>query len=198
MRILNKLLLVTLLIGFSSSIRAQNYSDKVSIEYLNFEKFGNSSIRFLFYFKIKNNTAETLYLSRKNIIITVTKKEKLLMNEPNTSSGLVFHTASKKNKPKVDAENENDEKTKSLRHNFAKKLYYKNFTKYKLVSDKEFVVSVIESDCIVILPKSTVNYSRVFINNLFTRDCKVKAKYDDNKIFTYYMSGADNKVNIKR
>lgn len=198
MRILNKLLLVTLLIGFSYSIRAQNYSDKVSIEYLNFEKFGNSSKEFLFYFKIKNNTAETLYLSRKNIIITVTKKEKLLMTQPITSSGLVFHTASKKNKSKVDAENENDEKTKSLRQNYAKKLYYKNFSKHKLVSDKEFVVSVIESDCIVILPKSTVNYGRIFTNSLFTRDCKVKAKYDDNKIFTYYMSGADNKVNVKR
>ena len=198
MRILNKLLLVTLLIGFSYSIRAQNYSDKVSIEYLNFEKFGNSSKEFLFYFKIKNNTAETLYLSRKNIIITVTKKEKLLMTQPITSSGLVFHTASKKNKSKVDAEKENDEKTKSLRQNYAKKLYYKNFSKHKLVSDKEFVVSVIESDCIVILPKSTVNYGRIFTNSLFTRDCKVKAKYDDKKIFTYYMSGADKKVNIKR
>lgn len=198
MKILNKLLLATLLIGVSFSIRGQNYSDKVSIEYLNFEKFGNSSKEFLFYFKIKNNTADTLYLSRKNIIITVTKKEKLLMDQPNTSSGLVFHTASKKNKSRIAAENENDEKTESLRHNFAKKLYYKNFTKYKLVSDKEFVVSVIESDCIVILPKSTVNYGRIFINNLFNSDCKVKAKYDDNKIFTYYMSGADNKVNIKR
>ena len=198
MKTLNKLLLATLLIGFSYSIRGQNYSDKVSIEYLNFEKFGNSSKEFLFYFKIKNNTAETLYLSRKNIIITVTKKEKLLMNEPITISGLVFHTASKKNKSKVDAENENDEKTESLRHSFAKKLCKKNFTKYKLVSDKEFVVSVIESDCIVILPKSTVNYSRIFINNLFSSDCKVKAKYVDNKIFTYYMTGADNKVDIKR
>lgn len=198
MKILNKLLVVTLLIGLSFSIRGQKYSNQVSIEYLNFEKFGNSSKQFLFYFKIKNNTAETLYLSRKNIIINVTKNEKLLINEPNTSSGLVFHTASKKNKSKIDAENENDEKTKSLRQNFAKKLYYKNFTKYKLVSDKEFVVRVIESDCIVILPKSTINYSQLFINNLFSSDCKVRAKYDDNNIFTYYISGADNKVNIKR
>ena len=55
MKIIYKLLLATLLIGFSYSIRGQNYSNKVSIEYLNFEKFGNSSKQFLFYFKIKNN-----------------------------------------------------------------------------------------------------------------------------------------------
>lgn len=197
MKIIHQLLIVTFFLGLSFSIRGQNYSNQVNIKYLDLEKFANSSKQFILYFKIKNNTNDTLYLSRKNIIIKVTNKGKSLENERNTSIGQVIFRASKKNKSKIDAENLQDEKTALLRHNFAEKLYYKNFAKDKVKRNKEFVVRVIENDCIVILPNATVNYSQIFINSLFNRNCKINARYLNNKIFTYYMAGDENKINIK-
>jgi len=131
MKIIHQLLIVAFFLIASFSIRAQNYSNKVNIKYLDFEKFANSSKQFILYFEVKNTTNETLYLSRKNIIIKVTNGNKSLKNEQNTSIGQVVFRATEKNKSMIDAEYINDKKTALLRHNFAEKLYNKNFKKSK-------------------------------------------------------------------
>ncbi|CAA9202863.1 hypothetical protein FLA105534_04287 [Flavobacterium bizetiae] len=184
--------------GFSFSVASQSYSRKVDFEYLDFEKFANSSKQVILYFKIKNNSSDTLYLSKKNIILTVTKEGKSLKDEKNTSAGQVVFAADKKNKQKVYDENLHDQQTELLRHNFGEKLYNKNFANEKTKKNQDFIIGVIENDCIVVLPHKSVNYSRIFINNQFNKTCKISVKYDDNPIFTYYMSGNEKKVNIKR
>jgi hypothetical protein len=183
---------------FSFSVAGQSYSRKVVFEYLDFEKFANSSKQMILYFKIKNNSSDTLYLSKKNIILSVIKDGKLLKEEKNTSTGQVVFAADKKNKQKVYDENLHDQQTELLRHNYGKKLYNKNFTNEKTKKNQDFVTGVIENDCIVLLPRKNMNYSRIFINSQFNKTCKISASYDDSLIFTYYMSGNHKRVNVKR
>jgi hypothetical protein len=72
MKIKNNLFRIFVLFAsFSFLFNCQNNLDNISFKYLDFDKFGNSSNLNLLFLEIKNNSSDTLYLSRRNIIIKV-------------------------------------------------------------------------------------------------------------------------------
>ncbi|WP_173965137.1 hypothetical protein, partial [Flavobacterium collinsii] len=150
----------------------------------------------LLFFEIKNNSLDTIYLSKKNIVIHVLKNYVKLNDEEDRSSALILHKSTEKNKDKIDRENDQEKETALLRHNFAEKMFYKNFAKSKSKQNKDFIIRIIEADCIVLLPNKTINYGRIFNNVAFDNSCEVDISYDYNKIFTFFMTANDKVVNI--
>jgi hypothetical protein len=196
MKGLNKFLIIILLFfNLSFTVNCQNSLKKIQIEYLDFEKIGGSSKLKLIYFKIKNNTKDTLYLSNKNIKFNVLKNGKQLKDEEYNSRGQIVFKPLPKNKAKIDKEEEHHKKTAKLKHNFAKKTFYKNFGNNKYKTYRESIIRNIENACIVILPNESINCSKLFNNVLFDKTCNVDIKYANNKIFTYFVDG-EKVVNI--
>ena len=187
--------LFVLFVSLSLLLSCQRDLEIVSFKYLDFEKFGNSSRLNLLFIEIKNNSSDTIYLSRKNIVIHVLKRNIKLNDEEIKSSALMFHKSTKKNKDQIDKENAQEKETALLRRNFAEKMFYKNFAKNKSKQKKDFIIRIIEADCIVLLPDKTINYGRIFNNVAFDNGCEVDISYDYNKIFTFFMS-ANRVVNI--
>lgn len=194
MKIKKKLFVLLAFVSFSFNY--QKGLDNISFKYLDFEKTGNSSSLNFLFLEIQNNSSDTIYLSRKNIIINVLKNKTELHDEINKSIGQLFYKPTKKNKAKITRENIQEKQTARLRHNFAKKIFYKNFSKDKSKQNKDFIIQTIENDCIVILPKQTINYGTMFNNNAFDNNCKVNIKYNNSKRFTFFMDANDKVVNI--
>jgi len=183
--------LIFLQINFSAV--SQKYNNNVKFQYLYGQKSGNVSKETLLYFSIRNDSNDTLYLSKNNILVTVNKNGKALKELDNKATGQFIFESDKKSKAFITAQNLQEKETKLLRNSFANKLYNKNFSYEKLKRDKEFVIDLIETKCIVILPYKTINYARIFVNSEFDKRCKVNAKYLSNNIFTYYMDVRDKK-----
>lgn len=188
--------LFVLFVSLCFLFNCQRDLEIISFKYLDFEKFGNSSHLNLLFLEIKNNSSDTVYLSRKNIVIHVLKKNMKLNDEKIKSIGLIYHKSTKKNKDKIDRENAQEKETALLRHDFAEKMFYKNFAKSKSKQNKDFIIRIIEDDCIVLLPNKTINYGTIFNNVEFDNSCKVNASYKSNKIFTFFMTANDKVVNI--
>ena len=185
-----------LFVAICFSFSCQRNSDIISLKYVDFEKFGNSSHLNVLFFEIKNNSSDTIYLSKRNIVIDVLKKNTKLNDEKDKSIGLIYHKTTTKNKDKIDRENAQEKETALLRHKFAEKLFYKNFAKSKPKNNKEFVIRIIDADCIVLLPNKKINYGKIFNNVAFDNSCKVNASYKSNKIFTFFMTTNDKVINI--
>lgn len=185
-----------LLVSISFSFDCQKSLDIVSFKYLGFDKYGNSSSLKLLFLEIKNNSSDTLYLSKKNIIIKVLKKNKKINNKDNKSIGQIFYKPTNKNKSKIDIENAQEKQTAILRHNFAKKIFHKNFKKNKSKENEDFIIQIIENDCIVILPNKSVNHGIIFNNDAFDNSCNVNFQYEHNKRFTFFENGKDKVINI--
>lgn len=188
--------LFVLFVSLCFSFNCQKDLDVISFKYLDFEKFGNSSHLNLLFFEIKNNSSDTIYLSRKNIVIHVFKENMKLNDQKDKSIGQILHESTKRNKDKIDRENAQEKETALLKHNFAEKMFYKNFAKAKSKQNKDFIIRIIEDDCIVLLPNKTINYGTIFNNVEFENDCKVIASYKFNKIFTFFMTANNKVVNI--
>jgi hypothetical protein len=188
--------LFVLFVSLCFSFNCQKKLDVISFKYLDFEKFGNSSNLNLLFLEIKNNSSDTIYLSRKNIVIHVFKENMKLNDRKDKSIELIFHESTKRNKDKIDRENTQEKETALLKHNFAEKMFYKNFAKAKSKQNKDFIIRIIEDDCIVLLPNKTINYGTIFNNVEFDNSCKVNASYKSNKIFTFFMTANDKVVNI--
>jgi len=174
-------------------INCQNYKDSVEFEYLDFEKFGQ--INFL-YFNITNNTTDTIYLSTRNISATVLKKEKLLENEEIKTRGQLIFNSSDKNKERIKNWLAEEEKTDLLKHTFATNLFYKNSGKIKYKSRREFIIQCKKADCIILKPKQTFIYSKIFNNSDFDSKCKVNISYLNTKRFSYFVDDTGKEVEI--
>lgn len=174
-------------------LNCQNYRDSVEFEYLDFEKFGQINF---FYFNITNNTTDTIYLSTRNILVTVLKKEKLLENEEIKTRGQLIFDRSDKNKERIKNWLAEEEKTDSLKHTFATNLFYKNFGKNKYKNSREFVIRCIKADCIILKPKQTAIYSKIFNNSAFDNKCKVNISYLNTKRFSYFVDDTGKEVTI--
>lgn len=171
----------------------QNYNHFVDFDYLDSEKFGQ--INFL-YFNLTNNTADTICLSTRNILVKVLKKEKLLENEEIKTRGQLILDRSDKNKERIKNWLAEEEKTDLLKHTFATKLFYKNFGKNKYKNSREFVIQSIKADCIILKPKQTVIYSKIFNNSAFDNKCKVNVSYLTTKRFSYFIDDTGKEVFI--
>jgi hypothetical protein len=189
----NNLKMGFLMFFLSILSNCENYNHSVQCEYLDFEKFGR--ISFLYY-NITNNTADTIYISTKNIIVKVIKRNKLLKNEEIKTRGQLIFETSDKNKSRIKIQFEQEKKTDSLKHVFAKKMFYKNFGNNKYKRNKEFIIQCIKNDCMVLIPKQSVIYSKLFNNSVFDEKCKVNIIYLNNKRFTYFVDDTGKKVEI--
>ena len=156
---------------------------------MDFENFCGSKSLNLLFFEIKNNTSDTLYLSRNNIAIRVFKDNKQLNNNENKSIGQILCSEKYKNQSKIESEITNEKLTAILKHSFAKKLYSKNFKDKKPKITEDFIVQVIENATIVILPNKSINYSTIFNNEEFDNSCKVNVEYKNDKAFTFFYNG---------
>ncbi|MEZ0184280.1 hypothetical protein AB9T89_18690 [Flavobacterium oncorhynchi] len=182
---------IVLFISFSFSVNSQdNKNNKLTIKYLTFEKFGNSQGLNRLFLEVKNNTLDTLYFSRKNIIIEIFKNNKKIENKVLKSTGQVIYRPSYLNKSKIDRENAHEKRTSVLRYNYAKKIFHKNFGRSE--SNEEFIIQVIQNDCIVLLPNESINYGVIFNNTKYDKTCKVSVKYIMNSRFSSFVR--DNKV----
>jgi len=179
-----------LLIVFSN---CQNHSHSVDFEYLDSETFGQ--INFL-YFNITNNTKDTIYLSSRNIKLSVIKGNKFLKNEEIKTRGQLIFDKSNKNKERENIWLAEEEKTDLLKDTFATNLFYKNFGKNKYKNSREFIIRCIKADCIILKPKQTFIYSKIFNNSDFDNKCKVNISYLNTKRFSYFVDDTGKEVEI--
>jgi len=174
-------------------LNCQNHSHSVDFEYLDSETFGQ--INFL-YFNITNNTTDTIYLSSRNIKLSVIKGNKFLKNEEIKTRGQLIFDRSNKNKERENIWLAEEEKTDLLKDTFATNLFYKNFGKNKYKNSKEFVIRCIKADCIILKPKQTFIYSKIFNNSAFDSKCKVNISYPNTKRFSYFVDDTGKEVEI--
>ena len=85
----------------------------------------------------------------------------------------------------------------NLKLEFANKLYDKNFgASSKYVNEKDFIIQNIIQDCIILLPKHSMDYSIGFYSFRFDQTCVVKGVYNDSARFTYFIDANGNKIDI--
>jgi hypothetical protein len=182
--------------GFSFFVK-QTIKGKVKLTYLGYEinryRFNYQN----FNFEILNNTNDKIYLSETNIFVSVTKEGKPLKEDKNESIGTPY-VRPVINKGLVCIEQrEEEEKKYSLKVKFANKLYQKNFGfSPKDIDTKKGIIDHIVSDCIVLMPNESINYSRGFHSKIFDKSCKVSVKYIENKRFNYFLDDNGKKINI--
>ena len=186
---IKKKLIIILTVVFSS-FNCQHSKKDLILTYLDFENFCGSKSLNLLFFEIKNNTSDTLYLSRNNIAIRVFKDNKQLNNNENKSIGQILCSEKYKNQSKIESEITNEKLTAILKHSFAKKLYSKNFKNLKSKISEDFIIQVIKNATIVILPNKSINYSTIFNNEEIDNSCKVYAEYKNVSTFTFFHNGS--------
>lgn len=149
-------------------------------------------------FELTNTSEDTLYISVQNIIIKV-KKDKTWLNEenPQDSIGTPFV------KPRMSRQHADDSKIagqkqiQKIKARFAAQLYDSNFgKKSKYKDDKLFIIDNIIRDCIVLLPRQSISYTKGFRNTLFDKNCTVIADYFESNIFTYFVNKEGIKVDV--
>ncbi len=141
-------------------------------------------------FDVTNSSNDTIFISKKNIIIHVLKNNKEIKRDKNSIGFPYFISTKSKFHNCKEIVNEK-RKTDSIKLIFSKKVYDKNFNSsnnYK-PKDADDTINYISSNCIVLLPRETIKYETFFESNLFDKNCEVSAEYKSNKIFTTFYSG---------
>lgn len=173
-------------------------SEKIKITYLGFEYYVHpgGSLNDL-NFELKNNTLDTLYISRQNITFNIRKGNSVLKEVQNKSIGSLFFLPRVRKQFLCDDKVKYEKYLENLKLKFANKLYEKNFgsnTVYK--NSKDFIIENIVRDCIILMPNEAIDYDCHFHNEKFDKTCKVEAKHIDNKVFTYFVNDNGKRVDI--
>lgn len=174
-------------------------SEKIKTTYLGFEYYvhpGGDLNKLNF--ELKNNTLDTLYISRQNIDFNIKKEKYILKNTINTSSiGSPFFWPRIRKQFKCEEKDKYEKYLENLKLKFAKKLYEKNFGSNDAYEKyKDFILESIVSDCIVLMPNEAIDYECHFRNEKFDKTCKVNVKYIDNKRFTCFVDDSGKKIDI--
>lgn len=181
----------------SNAIMDRQPNNEIRITYLGYKTNIYRSNFSTLEFEITNNSQDTIYLSRQNIIVKVVKGESIIKEEKPVVTGTPFVKPIIRNTVFCKEQKEYQEKINSLKLKFANELYAKNFTSNTLFkSDKDFIVDNIIKDCIVLIPNESIDYSSGFYSKSFDKTCKVSAKYSENKRFTYFVDDKGKKVDI--
>jgi hypothetical protein len=185
------------LLLLSNTFIDKQLTNKIKISYLGYKSEVYQSDFSTLEFEISNNSQDTIYLSKQNIVVTVTKGKSIIKEEKPSTIGTPFVKPIIRNTIFCKEQKENQEKINSLKLKYANNLYNKNFgsnTLYK--GDKDFIIENIIKDCIVLMPSESIDYSNGFRSKLFDKTCKISAKYSDNKRFTYFVDDRGKKINI--
>ena len=185
------------LLLLSNTFIEKQLNNKIKITYLGYKSDVYSSDFPTLEFEITNNSQDTIYLSKQNIVVTVIKGKSIIKEGKPSTIGTPFVKPVIRNTIFCKEQKENQEKINSLKLKFANNLYNKNFasnTLYK--NDKNFIIENIIRDCIVLMPNESIDYNKGFYSKSFDKTCKVSAKYSDNKVFTYFVDDNEKKIEI--
>lgn len=188
--------LVLLFISFNISY-SQISQQKVRINKIDcVDENGLVSLKF----SLINITNDTLYLSNKNLIIKLTKNNKLIKFKYPKVDVQPFIKPVLKNGQQIQTKkvilNIENPKEK-IAACFAKKMFLENTEiNQKLLKYKDNIIQNIIDDCIVLLPLETYEYETYLFSKNFDKTCKVSVKYSDNKIFTYFINDNGKNINI--
>jgi hypothetical protein len=179
--------------------------NKVTITYHGFSVAINTPDYSYLIFSMRNETNDTVYLTRKNIEIEIIKDKTILVELKSKSNSSVlcaltfppYFGSDKEYEGNCTEETVYREKMDIIKNKYANKLYDRNFNTDKNNKiDRESFIAAIASECIVLLPKQTINYNTFFKNKNFDKSCLVRAQYIDNGIFMTYDD--NNKVGYIR
>jgi hypothetical protein len=145
-------------------------------------------------FEFTNTGLDTLYISRENIEVTVTKNN-VVIESAKPGLGQVSFPRSRIKDSCSEFMNQL-KKTEKMRIDFANKMFEKNCSDKKFLDQKEYFVETISYECIVILPGETIYYGNLFNCKPFDNTFVVTAKYNNKKVFCMYNSG-EGMIEIK-
>ncbi len=190
---MKKILLISLYlctIIFSGSF-AQFKSKDLEIIFTDYNIRNENRTFLTLKFELTNNSLDTMYISRNKISIHVLKnKKEIYQNKP--SMGLPYVRGSKikfiKCEEKIIQENQKE----ILVTKFSEKLFEKKFGNLAIQYKDYIIDNVIKKNCLVILPKQSIEYETIFTSEKFDSSCEVSAIYDTKKPFGIYSSG--NKI----
>lgn len=185
------------LLLLSNTFIDKQLNNKIKITYLGYRSDVYSSDFPTLEFEITNNSQDTIYLSKQNIVVIVIKGKSIIKEGKPTTIGTPFVKPIIRNTIFCKEQKENQEKINSLKLKFANNLYDKNFasnTLYK--NNKDFIIENIIRDCVVLMPNESIGHSSGFYSKLFDKTCKVSVKYLDSKRFTYFVDDSGKKINI--
>ena len=200
------LLLASVFFSYEKSICQNLAYNSIEIDYISYEVTPRFINKPLLKFYITNYSNDTLYISKKNILIQVFKGNKRLLEEkikpkhfpPNSITFCPFVRPYPPMKTfGAEQHRQYYEFIDSLKQNFAQKLFTKNFTSNQMfIKYKEEINYAILEDCVILMPNETTEYSVIFSSSLFDKSCKVKVKYLNQSFFTNFIDENGKNINI--
>jgi len=169
--------------------------NKIAITYLGYSRSVYQNDFPSLEFELTNTSNDTLYLSKKNIIVTVTKGKAKLREDKATPHVTPFVRPVIRRLIRYDAQIKYERTRDSLKLNFAQNLYNRNLG-INHGYNKTFVLETIIRDCIILLPNESIDYSSGFKSEVFDKNCKVAAKYVNDKVFTSFLDDNMNRIYI--
>lgn len=193
---MKKLVIIIGICFLVMSHKQKNNFQNINVYYLGYERKIYLNNFVLLQFEIENKSNDTIYLSKKNIDIKVFKNNKEI-NKDNPPTYLPFVRPTKIKQFKCEDKDKYEKGKEELKFKFANKLYEKNFgSNSKYIGSKDFIIKNIVSDCIILMPSESIDYSSGFYSKSFEKTCKVSVKYVDNKRFIYFVDDSGKKIDI--
>lgn len=178
-------------------ISSKLIENKIRITYLGYKSSVYRPNFSTLEFEISNNSRDTIYLSKQNIIVKVIKEKSILREKKTSTVGTPFVKPIIRNTILCKEEKERQERMNRLKFKFASKLYEKNFGSNTVYKDsKDFIIENIVRDCIILMPNESIDYDIGFYSEKFDKTCKVDVKYLYIKRFTYFVDDKGKKIDI--
>jgi hypothetical protein len=170
---------------------------ELEIRYLGFRSDFYFSNFYILEFDITNKSQDTLYISKRNILIKVFNGKSVLKEKSDLSIGTPLILLRNTRQFKCEEKDNYEKVIEKLKLNFANKLFDKNFgsnSEYK--GSKDFILENIIGDCIVLLPYESIDYSKGFYNEKFNKNCRVSSVFINKKTFSSFVNDYDKNVEI--
>ncbi len=175
-------------------------SEKVHFSYIGFATNPKSKMNHLLFFCIENKSSDTIYLSEKQIRISVKDNASSVREEEALSTVCAFPPPLNDQRfiSTVCYDEANVMKQKErMATQFAVNLFMENFSDDNFSKiEKEDIIQLIEINSIVLLPKSKTSFERNFRSEKFERSYKVKAEIADTQEFCYFYDKNNVRVSV--
>ncbi len=189
---MKKILLISLylcIIIFSSSF-AQFKSKDLEIIFTDYNIRNENRTFITLKFELTNNSLDTIYISKNKISVHVYKnKKEIYPFKP--SSGLAYFRTSKIKSIICNEKTLEEKQIETLKDKFAQNLFNKKYGNLIIENKKYIIEDVIKKNCLVILPKLSIEYQTAFTSDRFDSSCEVSAIYDTKKPFGVYSTGTN-------
>lgn len=197
---MKKLVLIGLMLATCTSISCgQAQNERVKILFLRFATNPSGRYTHTLFFCIENKSLDTIYLSKNQISVVVMNNDKII-NDTAFSKGLAFPPPLGDKQfivsECIDSKDVANEKRKML-SKFALNLFNTNFRGDNLSKvEKEDIIQFIQSNCIILFPKSKTNFEQIFRSKDFNMGYKVSAYITRNKPFLSFYDRNNRNIKI--